>query len=163
MDEQDNEVARARKKLREILSAVGFKHHSGGPGVRQMNFGGRFREWIIVTTLNSAWFHAHTVICTLPSEPGLRSELLLWMARANARLSLLKYSVTQYDHVILEFELRCEKLELEDVANSVWFLQAMAEEDYMALLRVASGDARLDALSQSFAVEPQANQESLSQ
>jgi hypothetical protein len=86
----------------------------------------------------------------LPPEPGLRSELLLWLMRRNASLALLKYSVTPSDLIVLECEIRSEKLDADEVRNLVAFLHATAEEDYLPLLRVATGDARLDALSQSF-------------
>jgi hypothetical protein len=150
MSEHDD-AAHARKKLQTLLSAAGFTHQRLAAGGRTMSFSGRYRDWLLVASANPGWFHVHTVICSLPAEPGLRGELLLWLARANADLSLLKYSVTKADKVVLEAEVRMEKLEAEDVGNLVWFVHATAEEHYLDVFRIARGEARLDALSTAFA------------
>jgi len=150
MNEPNREAAEALKKLRGLLKTAGFTHFPSVGGRRSMNFNGQYREWMLHAFMNEAWFHVYTFVCNLPPEPGLRSELLLWLMRANAKQSLLKYSVTPNDHIVLEFEVRAESVTAEDVYNLVWHLQSTAERDYLTLQRVASGEARLDALASTF-------------
>jgi hypothetical protein len=149
MDDSDHELEAAREKLSALLSAAGYIHELTRTG-RQMSFSGQFRDWLISTSANAAWFHARTFVCSLPAEPGLRGDLLLWLARANALMSLLKYSVTPQDYVVLECEVRMERLEAGEVANVVSYLHSVAEKDYLEVLRVARGEARLKALEEAF-------------
>ncbi len=158
MSEPDNEPAQARKKLRTLLSEAGVAHERAPSGGRQMSFSGRYRDWQLFASANPSWFHIHTFVCSLPTEPGLRAELLLWMARANGAMSLLKYSVTPQDYAILEGEVRLERLEPDDVRNLIGYVHSVAEQDYLAVLHVARGDARLEALSEAFARDATADQ-----
>jgi hypothetical protein len=149
MDDSDNELEQARERISTLLTAAGYNHDPSGAG-RHLSFSGRYRDWQIFATANAAWLNVRTFVCSLPEEAGLRGDLLLWMGRANAAMALLKYSVTPNDYVFLEAELRMEKLETDDVANIVGYLHSTAEKDYLEVLRVARGDARLAALSEAF-------------
>ncbi len=142
----ENDLSEPQKKLSDMLTVAGYKHDPASGGARTLRFTGRYRNWMFFASANADWFHVHTYICELPPEPGLRSELLLWLARANSDMALLKYSVNKSDHVVLECEVRFERLEAGDVSNVIGFLHSVAERDYLALLRVASGEQRLAAL-----------------
>ena len=150
MNEPNREATEALKKLRGLLKAAGFRHHSATGGRRSISFNGQYREWVLYAFMNESWFHVYTFVCKLPPEPGLRSELLLWSMRANANQPLLKYSVTPNDDVVLEFEVRADGVTAEDVHNLVYYVQTSAEREYSAIKRVASGEARLDALASTF-------------
>jgi hypothetical protein len=150
MSESDFDHQDPPEKLQELLTAAGFIHQRVSSGGRTMIFNGQFRDWVLFAHLNDSWLHIQTTVCAFPAEPGLRAELLLWMARAGRDLSLLKYTVDKEDRVILEAQVRAERLEAEDVSNLVGFLQNTAERDYLAILRLARGEARLEALSAAF-------------
>ncbi len=161
MDEDDTErdddydpeveVSAALKKLCGVLSAAGFDHRSGPANWRQVLLLGQHREWLLHARLDAEWFHVTTNVGKLPADQGLRSELLLWLARENNKsCALLKYSVSASDTIVLEFYMRSQLLTYDDVRNSIWFLHSTAERDYVPLIRIASGEARLSALSKAF-------------
>jgi hypothetical protein len=149
-DNHDDDLSTASEKLQSLLTAAGFIHEAAANTGRHLSFSGQYRDWLVFASAVPEWFHIHTFICSLPTEPGLRSELLLWLARANSNLSLLKYSVTAQDRVVLECEIRFERIDEDDVRNVIWFLHSVAERDYRAILEVASGDKRLEALADAF-------------
>jgi len=151
MSESDNELQDSRKRLQALLTAAGLTHQRVATGGRTIHFGGQYREWVLFSSLNAHWFHMQTAVCALPVEPGLRADLLLWMARASCNLALLKYSVNKQDKVVLEAQVRAEHVDAEAVGNLAGYLHLVAERDYLAILRLASGEARLDALSATFA------------
>jgi hypothetical protein len=153
MDKPDHDLQEPRKRLQALLTAAGLTHQRVASGGRTMHFSGQYREWVVFSSLNADWFHLQTAVCALPVEPGLRAELLLWMARTSCDLSLLKYTVNKNDQIVLEAQVRAERLEAGDVRNLVGFLHATAERDYLAILRLARGEARLDALSAAFKLD----------
>ncbi len=150
MSESDNEPQESRKRLQALLTSAGFTHQRVATGGRTIHFTGRYREWVLFASLNATWFHIQTAVCALPAEPGLRAELLLWMARTSCDLALLKYTVNNHNQIVLAAEVRAERLEALDVCGLVNSLHAVAERDYLAILRLARGEARLDALSAAF-------------
>jgi hypothetical protein len=150
MSDSDSSPQELRRKLKTLVTAAGFVSQSVATGGRTMNFTGQFRDWTLFTSLNEHWFHVQTTVCALPVEPGLRSDLLLWMARTSQELSLLKYTVSKQDQVLLEAQVRAELIEPANAANLIGFLHSIAERDYLAILRLARGEHRLEALSEAF-------------
>jgi hypothetical protein len=75
------------------------------------------------------------------------------MARTSQELSLLKYTVNKQDQVILEAQVRAELVDPGNVSNLVGFLHSTAERDYLAILRLARGEHRLEALSAAFTLD----------
>jgi hypothetical protein len=150
MSESDLDRQEPRKKLQVLLTAAGFTHQRVAGGGRTIIFSGKYRDWVLFATLNDNWFHLQTVVCALPAEPGLRGDLLLWMARSSCDLALLKYTVDRQDRVVLEAQVRAEYVHSVDLGNLINFLHSIAERDYIAILRLARGEARLEALSVAF-------------
>lgn len=153
MSDSDNNPQELRRKLKALVTSAGFVSQSVATGGRTMNFSGQYRDWVMFTSLNEYWFHVQTMVCALPVEPGLRSDLLLWMARTSQELSLLKYTVNKQDQVILEAQVRAELVDPGNVSNLVGFLHSTAERDYLAILRLARGEHRLEALSAAFTLD----------
>jgi len=153
MSDSDNSPQELRRKLKALVTGAGFISQSVATGGRTMNFGGQYRSWALFCSLNEHWFHLQTVVCALPPEPSLRADLLLWMARASQELALLKYTVNKEDQVILEAQVRAEMVDSGNVSNLVGFLHSIAERDYLAILRLARGEHRLEALSAAFKLD----------
>jgi hypothetical protein len=153
MSDSDNSPQELRRKLKALLTTAGFVSQPVATGGRTMNFGGQYRDWVIFASLNEHWFHIQTVMCALPVEAGLRADVLLWMARASQELALLKYTVNKQDQILLEAQMRAELVEPGNVSNFVGFLHATAERDYLAILRLARGEHRLEALSAAFTLD----------
>ncbi len=150
MSDSDNSPQELRRKLKALLTGAGFVSQSVATGGRTMHFTGQYRDWAVFSSLNEHWFHVQTMVCALPAEPGLRTDVLLWMAKMSQELSLLKYTVNKEDQVLLEAQVRAELVEPGNVSNLVGFLHSIAERDYLAILRLARGEHRLEALSEAF-------------
>jgi hypothetical protein len=159
MSDNDDELERARERLRTMLTDAGFRHEeSHVPGGRQMNFTGTYRDWQLYANMTPAWFHVRTMMCAMPANAGIRGDLSLHLMRANNAMSLLKYSVTKSDNIVLECEMRAEHLDVESLKNAVYYLHSQAEDDYLGILRIVRGEPRLEELSNAFARETAAGE-----
>lgn len=154
MSDSDNNADQLRRKLEDLVTTAGFVSQPVATGGRTMSFTGQYRDWSLFSSLNEHWFHLQTTVCTLPAEPSLRADLLLWMARTSQELSLLKYTVNKQDRVILEAQIRAELVDSGNLSNLVGFLHSTAERDYLAILRLARGEHKLEALSAAFTLAP---------
>ncbi len=154
MSDNDEQLEKARERLRTILTDAGFRHEeSHVPGGRQMSFSGTYRDWHLYANMTPAWLFLSTTICAMPTNAGVRGDLLLHLMRRNNALSLLKYSVTKGDNIVLEAEMRAEHLDVDSLKNAIYYVHSQAEEDYLGILRVARGEPRLEDLSTAFARE----------
>lgn len=150
-DENDERAtSAARELLEERLTDCGFSF-ARGPGDRiTMAFPGRYRDWTLLLRADDEWLHVFTNVCALPAEPGLAGEVALWMTRESAKMPLLKYSTTAHDRVVLEFEVPVAYLDDAAIYDLTMRLVGAAEADYLELLKLASGEARLAALATAF-------------
>lgn len=132
--------------LTALLNETGYISWDVGNGCRGFAFPGRTREWFLVARLTPEWCYLWTYVCELPNEPGMRAQLLSYAMEENGVVTAVKFSINNETRLVLEIEYRTEHVDGVTLANLARFLQATAEQAYLKVFRIVSGDAALAAL-----------------
>jgi hypothetical protein len=135
--------------LKRLIREAGYSYQTVDRQRVELLFGGPYRPWTVILTLDQHWLNLWVYVCGLPEAPGQRAELAEQLMHLNAQHVLAKYSFHHSD-VILELQYRHEHLNSDSMTGVVSLLTSIADADYPRIVRLLSGDATLERLERSF-------------
>jgi len=138
-----------RRKLKRLLEANQYIVQRFGPNGYAIPFGGRLRDWHVRAHINNGWLALTTYVMALPEPANLRAALTERLLELNDVMSVAKFTKAG-DTVTLDLEYREEHVDAAVLGNLLSLFQALAEEHYPELFRIAAGDATLATLQQAY-------------
>lgn len=138
------------RRLYDMLEEADLGAKRVGASSHEVTFTSALREWAVNVRLNEAWLMLRTFVMLLPPSVPRRLALLEAALQANAALSLVKFSATEDNALVIDLEYRDEHLDAEALRNLVGLIVRVGDDNYPKMFRIAAGDTTLEALESAF-------------